>query len=218
MANQISESPPEKQEAVTAEKPLKREPDNEKRRVDPTVLVALIGTIGAIIVALLNSPLLEKLFLPAPTPTLTMTVSPNTPWLLEYSTHAPIVVQVTRTWETPAAPPTLTPTAGSTPATAGQMFVALQSSLDEGKAPLKVNFDARSAYVKLADGSLSDCGTNRFCSYEFTIQCESNFVTKVNNTDGLLSYTFGSKGKYFVTVYVCRGEACAADGLTVNVR
>jgi hypothetical protein len=147
-----------------------------------------------------------------------MTVSPNTPWLLEYSTHAPIVVQATVVWETPAAPPTFTPTVDGTPATAGQMSVTLQSSLEEGKAPLKVNFDARSAYVKLADGSPSACGTNRFCSYEFTIHCDGRFVTKVNNNDGLLSYTFGAKGKYFVTVYVCRGEACASDGVTVNVR
>ena len=219
MANQTSESPPEKQEAVTAEKPLKHEPNNEKRRVDPTILVALIGAIGTIIVALLNSSLIEKWLLSDPTPTLTMTVSPNTPWLLEYSTATPIVIQATHTWETPAAPPTFTPTADSTPATAGhQMSVVLQSSLDEGKAPLKVNFDARESFVTFADGGPSVCGMNRFCSYDFEVYCNSKFIKRMSNNDGLLSYNFGAKGIYFVSVYVCRGEVCDDDGVTVDVK
>jgi hypothetical protein len=36
--------------------------------------------------------------------------------------------------------------------------------------------------------------------------------------EALFWNSIGAKGKYFVTVYVCRGEAYASDGLTVNVR
>jgi len=98
------------------------------------------------------------------------------------------------------------------------MTAVLQSTVDEGKAPLRVNFDARMSYVKFTDGSLSACGVNRFCPYIFAVYRDGRLVEKISNNDGGLSYTFTAKGKYSVTVYVCRGEACNDDGLEVNVK
>jgi hypothetical protein len=144
----------------------------------------------------------------------------------EYLTATPIVLVVTSTEAsvtppTPTFPPTLENTATISPSPeskAGEMTAVLQSNVDEGKAPLKINFNARSSCVKFADGSLSACGNNRFCSYEFAIYRDGTLVEKISNNDGILSYTFGSKGKYWATVYVCRGEACQDDGVTVTVK
>jgi hypothetical protein len=83
---------------------------------------------------------------------------------------------------------------------------------------LKVNFDARESYVQFADGSISRCGNGTFCSYVFTIYRDSKLVDKFINNSGALSYTCGSRGEYFVTVYICRGNACNDDGITVEAK
>jgi hypothetical protein len=43
-------------------------------------------------------------------------------------------------------------------------------------------------------------------------------MDKFINNNGTLSYTCGSRGEYFVTVYICRGGACNDDGVTVEVK
>jgi hypothetical protein len=122
---------------------------------------------------------------------------------------------------TPTLTPTLESTATASPSPepkADKMTALLQSSDDEGKAPLKVNFDARASFVQFLDGSTPSCGNNSFCSYDFSIYCNSKLVEKRGNHTGMLSYAFGTKGQYFITVYVCRGNACDDDGVTVNVK
>ena len=198
---------------------IKRTSFGLKNKYAIAVVAALLVLIFAV---LLNSPLFESRA--EPTPTMTATLTPTqSATATKYSTSTPIVVVVTSTEVTPTF--TLTPTPENT-ATAspspepeiGTMMVVLQSSVDEGKAPLKVNFDARTSYVAFADGSSSGCGMNRFCSYDFTVYRDSRFVEKISNNTGTLSYTFPARGTYFVTVYVCRGQACEDDGVTVNVK
>jgi len=194
-----------------------------KNKYALAVVAALLVLIFAV---LLNSPLFESRAEPTPTPTPTSTQTESAT-ATEYLTSTPIFVVVTSTKGTLTASPTftLTPTLENT-ATASPspepeiatMTVVLQSTVDEGKAPLRVTFDARTSYVKFADGSMAACENNRFCSYVFAIYRDGNLVEKINNNNGTLSYTFSAKGKYWATVYVCRGEACEDDGLEVNVK
>lgn len=214
-----------------SEKPPKRRQHKGKSQKvnwsSPAIIAAAIVAIATIIAALLNSPLAEKWAASSPTMTATALSTPiESATATEYPTATPIILVVTST-EVPVTPPTptFTPTLENTATIspspepkADEMTVVLQSTVDEGKAPLNVNFNARSSYVKFSDGSLVACGNNHFCSYVFAIYRDGTLVKKISNNDGILSYTFGSKGKYWATVYVCRGEACQDDGVTVTVK
>lgn len=214
-------------------------PPDTKMKITSFILknkyaMAGIALVVLIFVALLNSPLFESRTEPTPTSTASSTptetasaIPTETATATEYFTSTPIIVVVTSTESTPTASPTftltLTPentaTASFTPEPkTNKMTAILQSTADEGRAPLVVNFDARTSYVKFVDGSMVPCGNNPFCSYAFALYRDSKLVERINNNTGMLSYTFDAKGKYFVTVYVCRGEACNDDGVTVNVK
>ena len=52
---------------------------DKNKRLDPTIVVALIGLAGTIIAALLASPLLERLFPAEPSPVATSAETSNTP-------------------------------------------------------------------------------------------------------------------------------------------
>jgi len=215
-------------------KPRRKAKARKTNKPSTTVIAALIGLAGTIIAALLNSPLVTNYVEPTRTPTPTISLTPTDfATATEYLTSTPIIVVVTSTEMPPTASPTFThtPTSTLTPTlentvTASPslapvidtMTVVLQSSVDEGRAPLKVTFDARSSYVKFSTGSLVPCGNNHFCSYIFAIYRDSKFLEKISNNNGMLYYTLNGKGQYFVTVYVCRGIACNDDGLTVNVK
>jgi len=194
------------------------------KTVDKTVLVALIGMIGTVVVGLLSSPLFTNWLASEPTSVPTATAIPaDLATATEYFTSAPIIVVVTSTEEPQVVLPTFTPVPADTPKPSPEpeidnMTVILVSSADEGKAPFRVNFDARTSYVKFADGSTAACGNNAFCSYVFAIYRDSSLVEKISNNTGTLSYTFGTRGQYFVTVYVTRGLSHGDDGLTVAVR
>ncbi|MBI5953063.1 MAG: TIR domain-containing protein [Chloroflexi bacterium] len=201
--------------------------------------IAVVVLLVLIFAALLNSSFPRNRTEPTPTPTATnlltptepASTTPESPTATEYVSPTPIVLVVTSTEVTPTASPTAsatstptptdtaTSTPSSTPTPKGSTMTAiLQSTDDDGKTPLMINFDARTSYIKFADGSMIPCGNNPFCSYSFAIYRDSKFVDRISNNTGILSYTFGAKGKYFVTVYVCRGEACNDDGVTVTVR
>jgi hypothetical protein len=190
-------------------------------------IAMIVGLAILIFAAFLSSPLFVDRAEPTPTAASTiLATSTESATATEYLIATPVIVVVTNT-EVPVTPPTLTltPTLENT-ATASpspeprvdKMTALLQSSVDEGKAPLKVSFDARTSYAEFVSGGTSSCANTRFCSYIFTIYRDSKFVEKISNNDGVLLYTFSGKGQYFVTVYVCRGEACNDDGVTVNVK
>jgi hypothetical protein len=50
----------------------------KRKRIDPTIIVALIGLAGTVIAALLASPLLERLVAPSPSPVSTVMEISNT--------------------------------------------------------------------------------------------------------------------------------------------
>lgn len=131
--------------------------------------------------------------------------------------------------------PGATPTATSTPKTskpvntasplpsdgpenAEKMDTILRASLLEGKAPLKVNFDARASFVQFLDGSVDECGNSQFCSFTFTIIPDSQPGETIHLNEGRLAYTFSRKGEYIVAVYVCRGGACDEDSVMISIR
>jgi hypothetical protein len=192
-----------------------------------TLIIAVISIIVIIIAALLFFHLFGG-FLGIGTnagPTSSATL-PESSLATEVSTGMPIVVEGTSIEVSPIASPVLTPAPMSenavipsnTPEQDARMTVVLQVSDDDGKAPLNVNFDARASFITFADGRTSTCGTNRFCSYNFSVYCSGECVESIGNNDGVFSYTFGAKGTYFVAVYVCRGDVCEDDGMTITVR
>lgn len=156
-------------------------------------------------------------------------LAPFVPTSTAYLTDTPVntVVIITSTEEAPVIPATVaftqtlenTITASPSPeSNTDKMTVILQASLLEGKTPLRVNFNARTSYAQFADGSIVACETKRLCDYTFTVYHDSKLVDTFKNNDGVLSYTFGGKGQYLVTVYVCRGEACDDDGVIINAK
>ena len=186
-------------------------------KLNPTIVVALIVLLGTIITAVLSSPLIEKLLFPTPEPSPTPAANvTETPFLPV--TNTAVIPSETAL---PVFTLTLTPDSSATPADTGpvdKMIVALQASATDGKAPLKVNFDARSSYYQFADGTTAFCGDGNLCSFTFAIYLNGHSLIQEDNKSGVFSYTFGGKGEYFVTLYVCRGTTCDDDGVEVNVR
>jgi hypothetical protein len=192
-----------------------------------TLIIAVISIIVIIIAALLFSHLFGGLFgvvtSASPTPSATL---PESSLPTEVSTGMPIVVEGTSIEVSPIASPVFTPAPmlentvipSNTPEQDARMTVVLQASDDDGKAPLNITFDARGSFLTLADGRTSACETNRFCDYDFSVYCSGECVESISNNDGVFSYTFGARGTYFVAVYVCRGDTCADDGMTITVR
>ena len=190
-------------------------------------VAAVVVVCVLVFAAWLISPLLIDQAEPTPTATPTISKTPTEfVTATKYPTTTPIIVVVTST-EAPVTPPTptLTPTPQNT-ATASPspepkvdtMTAVLQATRLTGKAPLTVNFDARTSQAEFAEGGSVPCGNNPSCSYAFTIYRDSKVVERISNNTGLLPYTFNNKGQYSVNVNVCRGEACNDDGVTVTVK
>lgn len=180
------------------------------------VIVAAIGCISAVSVAFLNSPLVPRLFPPTPTVAL----------VAETPTVTPILPTVTFTpFNLPATPtevqlPSLTeplPTSTIEPAIS-KMTVILTASMEEGKSPLPVNFNARDSFVQFADGNVAACGSTGFCTFTWAIYRDQKRVVAPFQGQGTFSYTFSGRGVYSVTVYVCREDTCADDGIVITVK
>lgn len=187
------------------------------------IVVVAIGFIGMIIAVLFASHLLRDMFGAAANPGPTEPAALDEPVVsTEVFTSTPLIVTEAQS----ATLPIFTPTAmqGNTiepitpEAKIDRMTVVLRSTDDDGKAPMNVKFDARDSFVTFTNGETSACGLNRYCSYNFEVYCGGNCVARTSNNDGLFSYNFGAKGIYFVSVYVCRGQTCSDDGVTITVR
>lgn len=202
-----------------------RHKKGKKSGMNATIVGALITVVGVISAALLSSPIIERLLFPTSVPTSTPTV---------FLSDAPSLPQATVASETPTTSPTalltvlpvdtLTPeteptiTVSPSVAPGEKMAVVFFVNPSEGKAPLKVNFNARESYVIFADGTRGVCGGTRLCLYTFKIQLEGQLVTSDQNRDGVFSYKLERRGRYTASVTVCRGETCGANGVTINVR
>jgi plastocyanin len=103
------------------------------------------------------------------------------------------------------------------------MKVQLRFHIDKStwKAPLTVEFDARDSALHESNGEVYPC-KNGPCSYTWQVYKGSQKIGKpTKNSTGTFEYTFGKKGTYLVTVYVCRGHEssdCGSSSTTVEVK
>ena len=203
------ERQPQKQKASITQRRRRR-----KQKADKAVVIAIISAMATIIVGFLGFQPLVNWLNSKLTPT---------PFVIATHTLTPVFVVT----DTPTTPPifTFTPTLESidtstlTSETKAEiMTVILQANATEGKSPLLVNFNAKASYVKFSDGSTAACGETHFCKFTWAVYRDSQLIDNSTGGDGVFSYTFNRRGLYFVTTFVCRGEACGDDGVTVEVR
>lgn len=174
------------------------------------IVIAIIGCVSAVLVALLNSPLIPHLVPPTSTPAL-VSETPISTLIPLATAETPFAETAPPSTETPIQVPTVEPAAST-------MTVILTASLTEGGSPLPVNFNARDTFVQFADGSVLACGTTSFCTYTWAVYRNQKQVVAPFQGAGTFSYTFSGKGQYSVTVYVCRTTICADDGVVVTVK
>lgn len=179
------------------------------------VLAAIITAIATIIVAVLGSPLLIKMWEIKLTPSpVVSTSAPPASAITETVTHPSsdtLVPFATNTFA-PSASPSLTDTPTpiiilptETPPTS-RILVSLSADSVSGKSPLTVKFDARSSYLLTPDGERHPCQTGA-CHYTWKAYLRGQQAGR-SDTDsgGTFHHTFRDKGSYIVTVQVCWGK------------
>lgn len=193
-----------------------------KNRITTQVklLIAFITAVTPIVVAWIG----YKSNHPDPTPTpafpFTLTSSPASPF-----TDIPLTFT---NMPSPTIVPSLIGTIPVTPLPSETMtlipqpklIVLLTASRSSGKAPLRVKFDARASYLTDYDGQRSVC-QNGPCNYIWKIYSNGQQIGK-SKTDsgGTLDYSFGKKGTYTVSVWICRGQDridCGGSGMQITV-
>lgn len=201
-----------------------KEVEPAKPKIDATIVVALIGAIVTITVALINrlpsSPTATPVS-PSPlSPTNTTqpeTVIPN-PTFTETLTFTSTPTETfTPTITLTPIPPTLTFT--SIPGLPIGMQVIVVANPPSGKKPLKVNIDARGSFLRAANGDIFEC-KHGACSYTWYLTIPGGQSVKQPEKDGYIDFTFEKKGSYYINVYVCQGSDvanCASGGTTVIV-
>ena len=177
------------------------------RGIRPEMWIAIVGALATIIAALLSFPPFIALFQGEdPTPTATVTLVGITATTALY-THTPLPA-------TNSPLPTnnpgfdATPTvilATETPSLPIGMHVRLYADRTSGKAPLTVKLDARDSFLRAEGGEIYGCRSGA-CVYTWEVYSSGQRIGKpVDNATGTFQYTFGNKGSYFITVWVCRG-------------
>ena len=211
-----SSTPPDERQPQKQKTSITQRRRRRKQKADKAVVIAIISAMATIIVGFLGfQPLVNWLnskLTPTPFVTVTQTLTP-VPVAIDTPTILP-----TFTFTLP--PENIdTPTSTLTSETKSEiMTVILQANATEGKSPLLVNFNAKASYVKFSDGSTAACGETHFCKFTWAVYRDSQLIDNSTGGDGVFSYTFNRRGLYFVTTFVCRGEACGDDGVTVEVR
>jgi hypothetical protein len=169
--------------------------------------VALIGLIGTITVAWFSYKSNHPDPLPIPTFTPTALLSPTPVFTDEpiRLTDMPSPVSLPSLTSTPyiTVPPTETATIELSPAP--KLIVLLTANKSAGNKPLKVKMDARESYLTTYDGQKYVC-RNGPCSYSWRVYFNDQQVGKADNSRGTFDYTFGKRGTYKVTVWICRGQ------------
>ena len=197
----------------------RRKPNTEKA-ITVQIVLAIISAITAIVIALLGFPPLIQWLQPEPSPTLVFTAT---------SSPAPTetVVPVTETSSPTASPSptstvTITVTASETitltPAPA--LIVFIENDRSAGRPPLTVNFDARDSYLIASDGQQYYC-RNGACNYTWKVVSDGQKLEKSQlNSSGKFQYTFGKRGRYLISVWICRGKDavnCGGNGIYIEI-
>jgi hypothetical protein len=201
-----------------------RSQGSNKKGVDPTVLVALIGAISAILIALVNSEKIVGWFIPS-TSTPVVETSPISS---ATNTTASLTVTLpgTNTVETTVIPTltstmTASPSLTETPSLFIGMHVRLYADRTTGKAPLRVRLDARDSFLRAPGGVIYGCKSGA-CVYTWEVYSGGQRIGKpAENSSGTFQYTFRKRGLYFITVVVCRGGGsadCNGSGAQFDVK
>jgi hypothetical protein len=186
--------------------------DGKSSGKGPEIILGVLTLIGVIITALLAFPPIIHYFERIMA---TPTVLPS-PTVFFSPTLLPSATQVVTPTLTPA-PTTETPfTTSPSPEPPGaKMIVRLQANMTSGKAPLLVSFDACNSNLESSDGSTWGCSPNLLCTYTWAVYRDGKQIGNPVQGQGKYSYKFTQKGTYFVTVYVCRGDVCGGNGITI---
>jgi hypothetical protein len=191
----------------------------KRKGLDKSVMVAMLGLIGTLLVALLGMPFIQNWWdnqvnainTPIPTTEIIQIVPSET--LTIVSNFTPSLTLT----DTPFTPPTLPPTFSPTPA-AGVMTAQITYNYSNGKAPLHVTFKAFSSFVTYPDGGVETCEFKNVCAYTWDVRKDGAVILGPVSGGGEFSYTFSKGGDYTVVVYVCRGEACNFSAASVTVK
>ncbi len=191
-----------------------------KSRITPQLksLITFITAITPIIVAWLS----YQASLPKPTPTVIIPSTPipsSTPFFADTSivftdTPSPTILPSL----TSTIPTTVVPSETITLLPQPKLIVLLTTNKSTGNTPLKVKMDARESYLTAYDGQKYVC-RNGPCSYTWKIYFNDQQVGKADNSGGTFDYTFGKRGTYKVTVWVCRGRDkvdCGGGGIQIT--
>ena len=201
-------------------KTKRRKKLNSEKAITVQIVLAIISAVTAIIIALLSFPPLIQRLQPEPSSTLafTSTSSPD-------PTNTPIpVTETSSPTVSPSSTNTITITVAPletitlTPAPA--LIVFIENDRSAGRPPLTVNFDARDSYLIASDGQQYPC-RNGTCNYTWKVVSDGQKLEKSQlNSSGKFQYTFGKRGKYLISVWICRGKDainCGGNGIYIEV-
>lgn len=165
-------------------------------------IITLIGTLAGVWVdaRATSAPPVVHTVMPSLS---TMEVTPEPPVQAPVFTESVVI---------PSTGITTTPTSSS-----GIMYVVLTANQTRGRPPLDVTFDARDSYFVSVDGTRYECGA---CNYTWRIRTGGVDIYGPEKTDGRLQFIFGSRGSYFVSVYICRSGSdtdCGGSGVEIVV-
>ena len=202
----------------------KKEKSAKQKKIDATIIVALIGAITTIIVALISRPPSS----PTATPVSPSPLPPTNTTQPETVTPSPTFAETLIPTSEPSETftPTITftlipPTSTLTPIPGlpTGMQVIVVANPPSGKKPLKVTIDARDSFLRAANGDIFEC-KHGACSYTWYLTIPGGQSVKQPEKDGYINFTFEKKGNYYINVYVCHGAdnpTCASGGTVVIV-
>jgi len=169
------------------------------------VVIAIIGCISAVLVALLDSPLITPLIPLTSTVTASVT-STGTAIPPTFTEVLPSATWLSTETSIPSATATLTFTPSPTPVPP-KMVIKPWANRYGGEVPLNIQFSVNGSYVEFADGSRSYCSSGA-CRYTWSV-----FFVGLNRTiatpqpwQETFGFTFSRVGLYRVIVKVCQGD------------
>lgn len=220
------DKPDSKPKATSERKTKKR--SQKKKQINPTIatlIVAAIGALATIIAALIPiyaPPKPQR----SPMPTVSATTNPS--WMtVMIETNTPLFTD-TPIFYTDTPSPTilssltstapLLPSETITPSPTPKLIVLLTANKTSGHAPLKAKFDARQSYLTAYDGQRYVCRYGP-CNYVWKVYSNEEPLGKAKNgSSGTFDYTFGKRGIYKVTVWICRGpDAVDCGGGSIQI-
>ncbi len=193
----------------------KTDKDPNAKKIEPAIVVALIGALATIIVAILAFPPLATWVNSYLTPSVTATALPA---LRTTETQTKIPISTDPFLFFPATE-TATPLSTVSPTLVFRVTVKLEVSRDNGKAPFIVNFNADDSKFQFAEGAVISCRASKSCKFIWNVYRNGKlFGEPFTTPDGHMAYKFTVRGKYLVAVTVCRDTACETDTVEIEAK